>query len=77
MDLADEAQVYEQHFLARAMARFQAAGAGSGTASALLCVDCDDEIPAARRAAIPGVRRCVHCQSSAERRASILAVKGE
>ena len=76
MDVADEAQIYEQLFLAEAIARFHASGAGGGTASALLCVDCDDEIPAARRAAIPGVRRCVHCQSSAERRASFV-LKGE
>ena len=27
------------------------------------CQDCDEPIPEARRQAIPGVRRCVGCQS--------------
>lgn len=26
------------------------------------CAECDAEIPAARRTAVPGVRLCVHCQ---------------
>jgi phage/conjugal plasmid C-4 type zinc finger TraR family protein len=30
------------------------------------CEDCGDEIPAARREAVPGVRRCVACQSAAD-----------
>ena len=32
--------------------------------SLIRCEDCDVEIPEARRRAIPGVRRCVACQSS-------------
>jgi phage/conjugal plasmid C-4 type zinc finger TraR family protein len=28
------------------------------------CEECDAEIPAARRDAVPGVRRCVRCQAS-------------
>lgn len=28
------------------------------------CEDCGGEIPAARREAVPGVRRCVACQSA-------------
>lgn len=31
------------------------------------CEDCGAEIPAARREAIPGVRRCTACQSSADK----------
>ena len=31
--------------------------------SAERCEDCDAPIPEARRAAIPGVRRCVRCQA--------------
>ena len=27
------------------------------------CVDCGEEIPEKRRAALPGVKRCVQCQS--------------
>lgn len=35
--------------------------------SALSCVDCDEEIPQARREAIPGCQCCVHCQRARER----------
>ena len=31
------------------------------------CAECGKEIPAARRAAIPGVRLCVACQSERDR----------
>jgi len=30
------------------------------------CEDCGDPIPEARRLAVPGVRRCVACQSEAD-----------
>jgi phage/conjugal plasmid C-4 type zinc finger TraR family protein len=30
------------------------------------CAECDQEIPAARREAIPGVRLCVACQSESD-----------
>lgn len=30
------------------------------------CEDCDEEIPEARRQAVPGVRRCVRCQEEAD-----------
>lgn len=36
--------------------------------SLIHCEDCDQEIPEGRRLAVPGVRRCVHCQTIAERR---------
>ncbi|WP_421187483.1 TraR/DksA C4-type zinc finger protein, partial [Aeromonas enteropelogenes] len=32
------------------------------------CEECDDPIPEARRQQVPGVRKCVPCQSRAERR---------
>jgi phage/conjugal plasmid C-4 type zinc finger TraR family protein len=31
------------------------------------CEDCGEEIPAARRAALPGVRLCLECQAAAEK----------
>lgn len=31
------------------------------------CVDCDDPIPAARRAALPSAERCIGCQTKFER----------
>ncbi|WP_413164764.1 TraR/DksA family transcriptional regulator [Aeromonas salmonicida] len=32
------------------------------------CEECDDPIPEERRQRVPGVRKCVPCQSRAERR---------
>jgi phage/conjugal plasmid C-4 type zinc finger TraR family protein len=32
------------------------------------CEDCGEEIPEARRKAVPGVRRCVACQTEADGR---------
>ncbi|HBR2697747.1 TPA: TraR/DksA family transcriptional regulator [Klebsiella pneumoniae] len=32
----------------------------------VLCIDCDEPIPTARRQAIPGVQCCVTCQEIAE-----------
>lgn len=32
--------------------------------SAKYCVECDEEIPEARRKAVPGVSTCVACQST-------------
>ncbi|MCB1741934.1 MAG: DksA/TraR family C4-type zinc finger protein [Gammaproteobacteria bacterium] len=36
--------------------------------SLLHCEECDEEIPAARRQAVPGVRLCVSCQSELDER---------
>lgn len=30
------------------------------------CEDCGEEIPEARRLAVPGVRRCINCQAEAD-----------
>lgn len=32
------------------------------------CIECGDEIPEARRHALPGVRTCIACQSARDRR---------
>jgi len=42
--------------------------AGEGTTH---CVECGDEIPEARRRALPGARTCVHCQSGRDSRVVI------
>ena len=34
------------------------------------CVECDHEIPQARREALPGVRLCVACQSERDRQSA-------
>ncbi len=33
----------------------------------IYCEDCDEEIPEARRKAVPGVRRCVKCQEKRDK----------
>lgn len=38
---------------------------GDGTTH---CIECEDEIPAARRKALPGARTCVKCQSGRDGR---------
>ena len=34
------------------------------------CEECDEPIPDARRAAVPGVKLCVRCQSEADQQAA-------
>lgn len=54
---------------AEAVARARAAAArraGAGE-SALTCAECDEPIPEARRAAQPGVKLCLACQSGVDR----------
>jgi phage/conjugal plasmid C-4 type zinc finger TraR family protein len=41
--------------------------------SATHCDECGEEIAAARRAAMPGVRLCVRCQEAADREARAFA----
>ena len=36
--------------------------------SALFCDECDEDIPLARRTALPGVRTCVACQAVRDKR---------
>jgi phage/conjugal plasmid C-4 type zinc finger TraR family protein len=57
-----EASIAEE--LARLRAR-RALPAGTGRDT---CADCDEPIPAARRAALPGVTLCVDCQSARDAR---------
>ncbi|QXN68029.1 DksA-like zinc finger domain containing protein [Microcystis phage Mwe-Yong1] len=47
------------------VARARAALRGPGAPS---CVVCGDQIPAARRQALPATDRCVHCAERRERR---------
>ena len=44
---------------------------GEGT---LDCVECGDEIPEARRKAMPGATTCVHCQSGRDGRIAHSAI---
>jgi len=66
VDFADFAAEAEECFRARALA--QAALHAPRGVSAFHCADCGDEIPEARRLAVPGTTRCVVCQHLSERR---------
>ena len=63
-DEADIANEYTEHGLEKAIQSVRA-NTYQGE-SALECVECGDEIPEARRKALPGVKRCVECQSRYE-----------
>ena len=67
MDLIDQAQSHEAW--ARQIALARAAGSSPRGESATHCVmhDCGDEIPLARRLALPGVRWCITCAQRMER----------
>ncbi|CAI0937333.1 DnaK suppressor protein [Serratia quinivorans] len=58
-DLMDLVQQRQQETLT---AQINAARIKGGV-SASICEECDQAIPAARRAAFPGVTRCVSCQT--------------
>ena len=45
--------------------------AGEGTTH---CVECGDEIPEARRRALPGARTCVACQSGRDSRLVVAGI---
>ena len=34
----------------------------------VFCEECGEQIPEARRRAVPGVRLCIHCQEEADKR---------
>jgi len=66
MDDADQAQALEEEHLRRGIAEARAipqVALRAGTD----CLACGIEIPAARRAAVPGCCLCVTCQEGAER----------
>jgi len=65
MDFADFAAEAEEGF--RALALAEVARHAPRGVSAFHCADCGDEIPEARRLAVPGTTRCVDCQELKER----------
>jgi phage/conjugal plasmid C-4 type zinc finger TraR family protein len=62
LDLVQERETAERDSLI-ARARTQHAGP---ILTSMECQDCGEEIPAARRKAIPGVKRCAFCQGQVE-----------
>ena len=63
-DLADLAAEAEQRFLEGVLERQAHRPRG---VCASHCLECGDEIPRARRDAVPDAARCVDCQAFAER----------
>ncbi|MBM3604022.1 MAG: DksA/TraR family C4-type zinc finger protein [Alphaproteobacteria bacterium] len=61
----DQIEVSTAEAVARA--RQQAARRALAGDSASHCAECDEPIPQARRAALPGVKLCVSCQSGHDR----------
>jgi len=66
MDDLDRAQILEQRQRDEALARMQSR-LRTGPAQEQ-CSDCGEDIPEARRAALPGVIRCVYCQQIFEKK---------
>lgn len=59
-DIVDRATDYQAEWLEAQLAARPSAPAGP---SLTICIDCGDDIPEARRAAAPGCKRCIHCES--------------
>ena len=55
-------EILERSALANALSTFR----NSNNNTTTCCVDCGEEIPVARRHAVPGCRRCVACQMEHE-----------
>lgn len=68
MDDVDRAQEINEAHLADSLAAYRAAGNRLSTqrAARSTCIDCDEDIPEARRKAMPGCTRCVDCQEMLE-----------
>jgi phage/conjugal plasmid C-4 type zinc finger TraR family protein len=64
VDIIDLAQDYIERDLANKLA---SRPRRSTTESAIVCEDCGEPIPEARRKAVPGCKRCVECQQEYER----------
>jgi phage/conjugal plasmid C-4 type zinc finger TraR family protein len=64
----EQAEALEQHMRDDALADAARALSGQGQDD---CEDCGAVIPAARRQALPGAIRCVHCQQTAEHKAKL------
>lgn len=65
VDLVDMANEVAQLRLSDTLERRRQAASVSAV-SAEFCEDCDEPIPEARRAAVPGVQTCIDCQGRRE-----------
>jgi RNA polymerase-binding transcription factor DksA len=68
---AEMAQLHAIHLHMNAVADVQRElAAQAAQASAEECTDCGEEIPLERQQLVPGVQRCIYCQTRFERRAA-------
>ena len=67
MDIADLAAESEGLFLEDAWSHHQRQQAGGPSSEFCEMPDCSEEIPLARREAVPGCRYCIDCQERVER----------
>ena len=70
----DNASEVEEKFTGLVLANFQAAQPKFDSFE--FCVDCDGEIPEARRNHSKGVTRCVHCQADYEAKGKAYGNRG-
>lgn len=68
MDKADIANDYIEWRTEQALKARQQAAVPASVTEVIDCVDCGEEIPAARRERLPGVATCVPCQTRREKR---------
>lgn len=72
MDPFDRAQELEmkqrEYAITKQQQRFAELKTAPGAETALDCLECGDEIPEARRLALPGIMRCITCQQYEEDR---------
>ena len=66
-DVIDVANDHADYLLQVSIAQHQRRTAGQAT-SAEFCEACGDDIPQARRVAVPGCQLCIYCQQLRERR---------
>ena len=67
MDDMDQVQQHNDEFQAYALQQQLKRQGPVGQIGAMICIDCDQPIPAARRAVAPHAFRCISCQTEFER----------
>ncbi len=72
MDEGDYGADYQARHNAEAVSRHRSRmELAAGAAGSEVCEECGDEIPAARRAAMPGCSLCVACMTDIEKRRGV------
>jgi len=66
MDQFDRAQELDARYLQQALNEWSKSRPVSDEEPSMQCLECGGEIPAARRLAVPGCRRCITCQQTWE-----------